>query len=155
MERLAQDGGSVYLLGGRPGIAEKAAGKLKQRFPTLRIAGVTNGYFSSEQERDVVQRISDARADLLLVGMGCPRQESFISQYRRELNVPVMIGVGGSLDIFAGAKSLAPRWVRRAGFEWLFRVLMEPARFRRSLVLPKFIQLVMNESRRRAHDKAC
>jgi N-acetylglucosaminyldiphosphoundecaprenol N-acetyl-beta-D-mannosaminyltransferase len=84
---------------------------------------------------------------LLLVGMGCPRQEGFIAMQRDTLGVPVMIGVGGALDVFAGVKKRAPQWVQRIGMEWAWRGLSEPSRLKRQLALPRFAALVLSARR--------
>ncbi len=131
-----------FFLGGRPGVAAAAAERAKRRYEGLEVAGTHHGYFGDEDE--VLDRIEAAAPDILFVGMGSPRQETFIARHLgRGLKVPVCIGVGGSLDVLAGAVRRAPEWVRLLNLEWLFRLIQEPARARRMTVLPLFAALVI------------
>lgn len=146
LTRLAHTGGSVYLLGARPGIAQQAGQRLVQQLPGLRLAGTHHGYFSAAEEAAVVSNIAAAQPDMLLVGMGSPRQEEFIRDYRSQLSVPLMVGVGGALEVFAGVKRRAPRWVQRAGIEWAYRSMADISRYKRLGVLPRFVGLVVREA---------
>jgi len=139
----AREGQSVYLLGGRPGVAERAAGKLREQYPGLRIAGTRDGFWQAEAEADVVGAVNDARTDLLLVGLGQPRQERFLDRYRDRLTARVAVGVGGSLDVIAGDVRRAPVWMQHAGVEWFFRLLRQPWRIGRILRLPRFAWRVL------------
>lgn len=150
LQALAARGGSAFLLGGAPGVAELAAANLTTRLVGLRIAGTQDGFFAPGGDAEVARRISASEAEVLLVGMGCPRQEGFITMHRETLAVPVMVGVGGTLDVFAGIKRRAPRWVQRCGMEWAWRGLGDPARTRRIGALPQFAALVLKQPRRRA-----
>lgn len=129
-QRAAKSGISIYFLGGGPGVAARAAGLLKQEYPELQVAGVHSPSFSPVLEMDTsfLEEIRSARPDIVLVAFGNPKQEKWIGMYGRQLGVPVMIGVGGSLDFVAGQTQRAPEWMRRSGFEWLFRLLQEPRR---------------------------
>ena len=131
----------VFLLGGREGVAVRARECLLRRFPGLDIVGTQHGYFSSEEE--VIDAIRVTQPDILLVGMGVPRQELFMMHARNKLSVPLMIGVGGALDVFAGDRARAPRSWQRLGIEWLYRVLQEPRRLRDALVIPRFMSRVL------------
>jgi N-acetylglucosaminyldiphosphoundecaprenol N-acetyl-beta-D-mannosaminyltransferase len=148
LAELAESGGRVFLLGGAPGVAEQAAGNLTQRLPGLNIAGTRDGFFAPGGDAEVADQIAGTKADLLLVGMGCPRQEGFISMQRDRLGAAVSIGVGGALDVFAGVKRRAPRWIQAAGMEWAYRGLSDPARLKRMVALPRFVSLVLTEGRR-------
>lgn len=136
---------SFYFLGGGPGIAELAAENLVKRYPRLKIAGIRDGYFSPEEEGDIVRQINESGADVLLVALGSPKQDYWIDRYRNRLTASVAIGVGGSLDIYAGIRKRAPRWMCNAGLEWLYRLLKEPHRFFRMFALPAFILAVLRE----------
>lgn len=138
---LAADGGSVYLLGGKPSVAEKAAENLLSRHSGLRIAGMENGYYKDEQA--VVERINASRADVLFVCLGAPKQEYFMANHRCELKVRLMAGLGGSLDAFAGSVKRAPQWMINCSLEWLYRLIKEPRRWKRMLRLPKFVLAVI------------
>jgi N-acetylglucosaminyldiphosphoundecaprenol N-acetyl-beta-D-mannosaminyltransferase len=134
--RAAKKGFSVYFLGAAPGIAEKAAAILKQRFQDLRIVGIQSPMYQvgEDMEPVVLNKIRQASPDILFVAFGNPKQEKWIERYRSELKVPVMMGVGGSLDFIAGKTKRAPKWMQRIGLEWLHRLLHEPRRlFRRYL----------------------
>lgn len=141
LEVLAQTGGSVYLLGSKPGVAELAAEKMLEKHPGLTIAGLADGYF--KDEAPVIEKINLAKPDVLFVCLGAPKQERFMAAHRAELQVRLMAGLGGSLDSFAGTVKRAPRWMINCSLEWLYRLIKEPWRFKRMLRLPKFIWRVV------------
>lgn len=133
------EGRRVYFFGSAPGVAEKAKAKAEQLYPGIEIVGVRNGFFSPADNAAIIAEIRAARPDLLLVALGVPKQEKWIAAHLAELNVPVAIGVGGTLDVMAGVMKRAPYWMQRAKLEWLFRGLMQPKRAGRLLALPKFV----------------
>ena len=137
---LAQTGGSVYLLGSKPGIAELAAEKMLAKHPGLTIAGMADGYF--KDEGPVVEKINAVKPDVLFVCLGAPKQERFMVNHQQELQVKLMAGLGGSLDSFAGTVKRAPKWMIDLSLEWLYRLIKEPKRFKRMLRLPKFLWAV-------------
>lgn len=137
----------AFLLGGAAGVAEAAATRITARWPGVRVVGTAHGYFPPPDENEVIRRINAARPQLLLVGMGLPRQEVWLAENWAKLQVTVGIGVGGALDLWAGRVKRAPHLWRKGRLEWLYRALQEPARFRRLLVLPGFIRLVWREIR--------
>lgn len=141
LSHLAATGGSVYLLGSKPGIAELAAEKMLAKHPGLTVAGMADGYF--KEETPVIEKINAAHADVLFVCLGAPKQEKFMALHREELNVKLMAGLGGSLDSFAGTVKRAPKWMIRLSLEWLYRLIKEPKRFTRMLRLPKFLWAVV------------
>ncbi|MDB5100490.1 MAG: glycosyl transferase, WecB/TagA/CpsF family [Cyanobacteria bacterium RYN_339] len=142
--RAAQDGYSVYFLGGKPGVAQEAADKLAEQFPGLRVAGCRDGYFQPADEPALLDEIRTARPDLLLVALGVPRQEKWIVQHQKALGVPVAMGVGGSFDVFAGRVKRAPVGFQRLHIEWLYRLIQEPWRFQRmQSTLPAFVGEVL------------
>jgi N-acetylglucosaminyldiphosphoundecaprenol N-acetyl-beta-D-mannosaminyltransferase len=145
-ELAASNGYSVYLLGGEPGVAEAAAARLKEKLPALEVAGCHHGYFSPEEEPEVVARIAAARPDILFVAFGVPKQEKWIRRHLPELSCPVAIGVGGSFDVISGRLRRAPPWMRRAGLEWLYRMLRQPSRLPRLLALARFAWLGLREA---------
>mgnify|MGYP002553157088 CR=1 FL=1 len=134
---LEETGGRLYLLDGKPGIAEQAAENMKKTHPKLCICGTADGYF--RDEAPVIEKINAARPDVLFVCLGAPKQECFMHDHRAELNVRLMIGLGGSLDGFAGTVRRAPKWMIRLQLEWLYRLLREPSRIGRMMRLPKFV----------------
>jgi N-acetylglucosaminyldiphosphoundecaprenol N-acetyl-beta-D-mannosaminyltransferase len=149
-ERGAAEGWKFFLYGARPGVAEAAAERLKGHYPGLIIAGTAHGYQTENGEKKVIEAIRAARPHVLLVALGSPRQELWIARHNPKLGVPVAIGVGGSLDVLAGRVRRAPQWVRRLGLEWLYRLVREPRRWRRQMVLPAFAWKVLLATGRRA-----
>ena len=141
MESIAPEGGSVFLLGAKPGVAEKAGESLSAKYPGLVIAGCCDGYF--QDDGPVIEKINAAQPDLLLVCLGAPKQEKWMCRSRGKLRVGLMIGAGGSMDVFAGTAERAPERWQRAGLEWLYRLLKEPRRIGRMMKLPKFLILVI------------
>ena len=133
------EGRRVYFFGSAPGVAEKAKAKAEQLYPGIEIVGVRNGFFSSADNAAIIAEIRAACPDLLLVALGVPKQEKWIAAHLAELDVPVAIGVGGTLDVMAGVMKRAPHWMQKAKLEWLFRGLMQPKRAGRLLALPKFV----------------
>lgn len=134
---LEEEGSRLFLLGSKPGIAETAAEKMRQKHPSLIICGTADGYF--RDDADAVRAINDARADVVFVCLGAPKQERFMHDHCGELNVRLMIGLGGTLDGIAGTVKRAPKWMIRLQLEWLYRLIKEPRRFGRMLRLPKFV----------------
>jgi N-acetylglucosaminyldiphosphoundecaprenol N-acetyl-beta-D-mannosaminyltransferase len=120
---------------------------LEKRFPGLRLAGIKDGTWPVAQEAQVVAEVNASGAGLLLVALGQPRQEEFLDRQRGQLRARLGLGVGGCFDVLAGDLRPAPRWVRRAGWEWLFRLLQEPWRFKRVLSLPRFVLWVLSTHR--------
>ena len=148
LERIKGTSRSVFLFGGKPGVAELAEEKLKERFPGIVIAGTRNGYFKPEEEEDIVSQINSSGAELLLVCLGAPKQELWINKYKDKLNVKVAMGVGGSLDVFAGTALRAPDFFCKHGLEWFYRLMKQPSRAGRMLALPKFGFTVLIKGRK-------
>ena len=143
LEHAAAAGRPVYLLGAAPGTAEEAAENLKERFPRLTVVGTRDGYFRLEEEVKVVAAVRESGAEVLLTGMGAPRQEIFLHRNRERLGVDLALGVGGSLDVWAGRVRRAPVPFQRLGLEWLYRLFTDPRRMGRQLVLPRFVLSVL------------
>ena len=129
-ERAAQKGLTLYFMGAREGVAAKAADILRQRHPQLQIVGTSSPYWKPGQAMDqaVLDEIKQLKPDILLVAFGNPKQELWIKEYGQEVGVPVMIGVGASLDFVAGTVKRAPTWMQKTGLEWLGRLAQEPKR---------------------------
>ena len=125
----------VFLLGGRPDVAEKAAENIQKRLKNLKICGTHHGYISNDAEmRALIEKINGSRADIVFVCMGFPRQETFVSQNRQKLpDVRIFLCLGGSLDVWSGNLRRAPKLFRAARAEWLWRIMREPSR------LPRFL----------------
>lgn len=141
---MAKEQMRLFLLGAKPGVAEKAGRNLCARYPGLVLAGCRDGYFSEEQ--DVVDAINACGgADVVFVCLGAPKQEKFIASHLDEIHATLFCGLGGSLDVFAGEVKRAPDIFIRLGLEWLYRLIKQPSRLGRMLVLPKFLLLVIWE----------
>jgi N-acetylglucosaminyldiphosphoundecaprenol N-acetyl-beta-D-mannosaminyltransferase len=148
--RAASAGYRLYLLGGAQGVAAATAEALQTRFTGIQIVGLHHGFYRPDDEFRIIDDIKRARPDVLLVAFGAPRQEQWMRRWRRELDVPVAIGVGGSLDVLAGRTPRAPRWMRRLGLEWLFRALREPRRWGVVRTIPPLFLLALRERWRKA-----
>ncbi|MFZ5596409.1 MAG: WecB/TagA/CpsF family glycosyltransferase [Bacillota bacterium] len=143
LELAGVKGWRVFFLGSAPGVAEAAAQKAAALFPGLRVAGTFHGYFPEKEGADVAGMVAGSSPDLLFVALGSPRQEKWIDENINLLGNVAAIGVGGSLDVLSGNVRRVPGWLRRLNLEWLGRLFMEPRRWRRMLVLPKFAVLVL------------
>lgn len=140
--RSAQHGYRVFWLGAAPGIAEAAIQKATQKYPGLITAGFQDGFFSAD-DQDVIRLIHEAKPDILLCALGVPKQEKWLSKNKALLQVPVLIGVGGTFDVMAGIVKRAPVWMQKAGLEWSYRLLSQPTRLLRMLALPRFVVSVL------------
>lgn len=151
---LEQNDKSIYFLGskpgkdGKPGVAELAAIHIKEAFTGLKVAGTHHGYFSRNEEAELIKEINDSGADFLCVALGAPKQEKFIAKYREILQVKAAIGVGGSLDVWAGTVKRAPEFYRKHGLEWLYRFIQEPSRYKRIAALPLFMLKVLLDGKK-------
>ena len=133
-----------FLYGGASGIPERLADQLRNKFPGIQIVGTYSPPFrplTPEEDEAIIERINESKADIVWVGLSTPKQEYWMAAHFGRLHVPVMVGVGAAFDFLAGVKTQAPRWIQRSGFEWLYRLVMEPRRlWRRYLkVVPLFL----------------
>lgn len=134
--RAAADGVSLFLLGGPDGVAAQAAASFNRAVPGLRIVGAESGYFQSpEQEESLLARIVAAAPDVLVVGMGVPLQEEWVFRHAPRTGARTIWCVGAMFEYHSGYRARAPVWVRRAGLEWAFRLLLEPRRLWRRYVI--------------------
>lgn len=124
----ATDGFKPYFLGATSDVLQRASDQVQQKHPDIHFAGMQDGYFKPEQEDEIVRKIRDSGADCLFIGMPTPRKERFLATHRDELNVPFIMGVGGSFDVLAGHVRRAPARMQSLGLEWLYRVYQEPRR---------------------------
>ena len=146
----AKRGFGIFLLGAAPGVASRAGETLQRDNPGLRIVGVHAGSPDPVEEDEIVARIRSASPDVLLVAYGAPRQDLWIHRNLARLQAPVCMGVGGTFDFIAGVVPRAPLWMRNAGLEWLYRLFIQPWRWRRMLALPEFVALVWRQRLLRA-----
>ena len=134
---LNEMGGRLYLLGAKPGVAEQAGANILERYPNIVLCGTRDGYFRDEQ--DVLLQVAAARPDLLFVCLGAPKQEKWAAAHGGETGARLLVGLGGSLDVFAGQVDRAPESWQRLGLEWLYRAIRQPSRFKRIAKLPGFL----------------
>lgn len=141
----AMQGVSIFLLGGKPGIAAAAAATMAARYPQLKVAGTRDGYWNKADEARVIDEINATGAGIVLVGMGVPLQETWLDRVRSQLTVPVAMGVGGLFDYYSGSIPRAPKAIRAAGCEWVWRLAQEPRRLFTRYVLgnPLFVARAM------------
>ena len=139
----AENGYSVFLLGGKPGVADMAAEKLKERFAGLNIDGANDGYFDKNGEENdaVIEKINASRADALYVCLGSPAQEKWACENKEKLaSVKLILCIGGSIDVYAEKAKRAPRFFIKTNTEWLYRLIKEPKRLGRMTVIPKYLR---------------
>lgn len=130
---------TMYFLGAAEGVADKAAENLTKRYPGLKIVGTYSPEYGFEKEeqkiKEIVELVREAKPDILIVALGTPKQEKFIYHNRKELKVPLMLGLGASLDFEAGTVKRAPKWMSGIGLEWFYRLSKEPKRmFKRYII---------------------
>jgi N-acetylglucosaminyldiphosphoundecaprenol N-acetyl-beta-D-mannosaminyltransferase len=133
--RLEHSGRSVFFLGAEPGIPERVVAWTKSQFPGLEVAGFHHGYFNPDEDAAVIQQIQDSGAELVLVAMGVPRQEVWVSEHLHRFGTSVVMGVGGLFDFYSGKTPRAPQWLRELGLEWTYRFYCEPRRLWRRYIL--------------------
>jgi exopolysaccharide biosynthesis WecB/TagA/CpsF family protein len=154
LERAGQRGWPVFFLGGRPGVADRAAGRLRERFGNLIIAGTRDGYFGAGQEDAVVAQVRSSGAGLLLVALGNPLQECWLDRHLAATGARLGIGVGAFFDFQTKTVPRAPQWMNKAGLEWVHRLYKESTRMWRRYLLgnPAFVAAVVREQIRRRTD---
>lgn len=135
MRSLTAIQGSIFLLGAEPKILERAAASIRQHFPDVQIAGMRDGYFHKADEPEIARQINDSGADVVIVGMGTPRQELWMQRNAPALRVSAIFCLGGLLDFLGGKNHRAPMWMRQAGLEWVYRIIQEPRRMWRRYVI--------------------
>lgn len=147
MERMAGGGRSLYLLGAKPGVAERAAENLARQYPGLQIAGTHDGYFS--EDGPVTEAIRASGADVVFVCLGAPKQEKWMRRNGEAAGAHLMVGLGGCLDVFSGEVKRAPAAFQKLGLEWLYRLAANPSRIGRMAKLPLFLIHAAGERGRR------
>lgn len=139
----ADKGFKLFFLGAAPGIAEMASERLRLRHPGCNVVGTRHGYFPQDSDELVAKEIAELKPDVLLVAMGIPRQEKFIWRTRHIIGAPVAMGVGGSFDVLSGRVRRAPKLLQRLSMEWLWRLAMNPKKWKKARALPRFVWLVL------------
>lgn len=148
-------GWSVFFLGSRAEVVAAAAQRARGQWPGLRVVGCHHGYFAPSETEAVVEEIRLASPDLLFLAMGSPKQEYWMGDWARASGAKVTLGVGGSLDVLSGAKPDTPSWIRGTGFEWLFRLALDPRNLWKRYLLTNswFVASVLREKARRSLER--
>jgi N-acetylglucosaminyldiphosphoundecaprenol N-acetyl-beta-D-mannosaminyltransferase len=151
IDRARAHGARHFFYGGAPGVADKLAERLSERFPGLVVAGTHSPPFrqlTAEEDAAEVELINAARPDYVWVGLGSPKQDLWIADHRDRLDASVLFAVGAAFDFHSGGLSRAPRWMQRTGMEWLYRLLAEPRRllYRYTVVNTRFLMLVARQA---------
>lgn len=128
----------VYLLGATDQVVKSVKEKLSKAYPNLQIVGYDNGYFNKENENDIIERIRNSGADMLFVAFSSPKKEYWLYDNISFLNVPFVMGVGGSFDVVAGKTKRAPVWMQKSGLEWFYRFIQEPKRMWKRYLVGNF-----------------
>ncbi len=131
----SEKGYKIYLFGAKEEVVRKVKKVFEEEYPTLQIVGYRNGYFTEEDEPEIVKNMAESGADMMFVAFSSPKKEYWINKYINQLNIPFVMGVGGSFDVVAGVTERAPKWVQIRGFEWLYRLVQEPRRMWRRYVI--------------------
>lgn len=136
MGEMAKKGQRLYLLGAKPGVADLAAANLEKDYPGLSVCGSHDGYFKEEESAAIAAGIRESGADAVFVCLGAPKQEAWMADYGAATGAHLLVGLGGSLDVFAGTVERAPAVWQKLGLEWLYRLVKEPWRWKRMIRLP-------------------
>ena len=148
-EQSAKDKWKIYILGSAPGVAATAAVNIRDKFPGCNIVGTHHGYFNAKEEKQILAELEQLKPDVLFVALGAPKQEYWIADHLAELGIPVGMGIGGSMDVLSGNVKRAPKWMQKMSLEWLYRLLIQPTRFKRVLALPKFMLAVKKQAKQK------
>ncbi len=148
LQKISYTDHKLFLFGGKPGVGDMAKKNIQKDYPGLNIVGVRNGYFGEDEEEEIINEINSSGADLLFVCLGAPRQENWIYKNADKLKVRVAMGVGGSIDVFAGTVQRAPEFFCKTGLEWFYRLAKEPWRAKRMMDLPRFAMTVVKDGKK-------
>ena len=148
MDRLlkfaSDEGKKVFMYGAKEEVVATAKVKIEEKYPSIQIAGYSNGYTKDQDE--LVRKINESGAEIIFVALGSPRQELWIRDHMKDLNVKVYQGVGGSFDVFAGNVKRAPSFFRKAGLEWFYRLITDPKRLNVSWLCQNFSSKLLLKS---------
>ena len=150
VNEASKKGYRIYLFGAKEEVVQKVKKILTKKYPSLQIVGVRNGYFEESDEPKIVEDMSKSGADMMFVAFSSPKKELWVNKYLNQLNIPFVMGVGGS---FAGVTSRAPKWMQDHGLEWFYRFIQEPRRMFKRYIIGnlKFILFVNKEKRKSNH----
>jgi N-acetylglucosaminyldiphosphoundecaprenol N-acetyl-beta-D-mannosaminyltransferase len=138
LEQMGKHQARVYLLGATDNVVSKASEEITRRYPGLKIAGARNGYFDESEEQEIVEGINKVNAQVILIGVSSPKRELFMVRNKEKLNVPLIIGVGGMIDILGGKTTEGPDWMTNSGLMWCYRLALEPKRLWKRYTITNF-----------------
>ena len=142
--KLASEKGyKIYLFGAKEEVVTKVKAIYEEQYPGIHIVGYRNGYFTEADEAEIVKDMAESGADMMFVAFSSPKKEYWVNKYLEQLNIPFVMGVGGSFDIVAGVTDRAPQWFQNHGLEWFYRFIQEPRRMWRRYIIgnAKFVGL--------------
>lgn len=128
VEVAAENGYRIYLFGAKEEVVNRVKAVFREKYPDLQIVGTRNGYFTEKEEPQIVADMASSGADMMFVAFSSPKKEYWIHKYLEQLNIPFVMGVGGSFDVVAGVTDRAPKWMQDHGLEWFYRFIQEPGR---------------------------
>ncbi|MFC1752411.1 WecB/TagA/CpsF family glycosyltransferase [Thermoproteota archaeon] len=134
---------SIFLVGSKLDTLNTAVSAIQKRYPNLNVKGFHHGYFNKDQEQDLLASIQKLKPDIILCGMGFPKQELFLFKLSKQIPRGIGIGVGGAFDVLSGNKQRAPKWIQKIGLEWFFRAIIEPKRFSRLRFIFPYFHLIL------------
>ncbi len=150
LEKYKDGSKTFYFWGSKPGVAEIAKTKMEEKYPDIKIVGVDDGYFDDAKKQEIISKIEKLKPDILLVGVGFPKQEKLISELLDKNIFKIAIGCGGSIDVLSGTVKRAPKLFIKLHVEWAWRLIKQPTRIGRMMVLPKFLKEVKKEANSKA-----
>lgn len=138
VSKADEKGYKIFLFGAKEEVVQKVKDIFEKKYKNLQIVGIRNGYFSSGQEMEIAEQIRRAKPDMLFVAFSSPKKEYWINKYLEKMEVPFVMGVGGSFDVVAGITDRAPGWMQRHGLEWFYRFIQEPKRMWKRYIVGNF-----------------
>jgi len=135
----------VFIFGSERHVNKMASESILNRYPYLELVGTQHGYIPREKYGSLIEKINSLKTDILFVGLGSPKQEKWICQYKKFLKAKLCMGIGGSLDVISRRIPGTPFWLKKVGLEWFYRLIMQPSRLKRQIVLPKFALAILKK----------
>lgn len=151
VELSGQKGYKIYLFGAKEEVVVKVKQIFEEKYPGIQIVGCRNGYFTEEDEPEIVKNMAESNADMMFVAFSSPKKEYWVNKYINQLNIPFVMGVGGSFDVVAGVTDRAPEWMQNHGLEWFYRFIQEPRRMWKRYIIgnAKFVSLTLKTKMKR------
>ncbi len=134
----AEKGYKIYLFGAKEEVVKRVKEIFEEKYPTIKIVGYRNGYFTEKDEPEIVSDMANSDADMMFVAFSSPKKEYWVNKYLKDINIPFVMGVGGSFDVVAGVTERAPKWMQEHGMEWFYRFIQEPRRMWKRYIVGNF-----------------